>query len=50
MTVKVSTTDTCGLTPIQVWERVVMKPALSRLPHRKVWRNIGLAANDALII
>ena len=35
MAVKVSTTDTSGLMPIQVPERAVIVPALLGLLHRK---------------
>ena len=35
MTTKVSTTDTMGLAPLQVWERTVMDTVLLLLTHRK---------------
>jgi len=35
MTVKVSKTNMCDLTPIKAQERAVMKPAFLRLPYRK---------------
>ena len=35
VTAKVSTTDTYGLAPLQVWERAVLDTVLIWLPHRK---------------
>ena len=45
VTVKVSTTDICDLTPIQVRERAVTKHVFLRLPVGNVWGNLWLAVN-----